>query len=152
MTIAEEARSTAQWAQTTPVGYSSSSSVDAAVAMKKTAGRSDADDASGSASSSSASVKPSLPPILREPTLEALGAALKSGAFKRIIVMAGAGISVSAGIPDFRVSCTLWAIQHLACHGTINTKHILFHGFICGCIRTVSRPCFEPIFLHSCTL
>ena len=40
---------------------------------------------------------------LLEPTLEALGDALKSGQFKRIIVMAGAGISVSAGIPDFRV-------------------------------------------------
>ena len=36
------------------------------------------------------------------PSLEALCSRLKDGRYKRIIVMVGAGLSVSAGIPDFR--------------------------------------------------
>lgn len=35
-------------------------------------------------------------------TLEEICKRLKEGAYKRVMVMAGAGISVSAGIPDFR--------------------------------------------------
>jgi NAD-dependent SIR2 family protein deacetylase len=38
--------------------------------------------------------------------VEALCDALKQGVFKRVVVMAGAGISVSAGIPDFRTPGT----------------------------------------------
>lgn len=35
-------------------------------------------------------------------TLESIAESLKSGHYKRILVVAGAGISCSAGIPDFR--------------------------------------------------
>lgn len=36
------------------------------------------------------------------PTLESLCSRLKAGRYKRTIVMVGAGVSVAAGIPDFR--------------------------------------------------
>jgi len=36
------------------------------------------------------------------PSLDALCSQLKAGRYKRIVVMVGAGLSVSAGIPDFR--------------------------------------------------
>ena len=36
------------------------------------------------------------------PSLDALCSRLKAGKYKRIVVMVGAGLSVSAGIPDFR--------------------------------------------------
>ena len=38
----------------------------------------------------------------RRPTVKELCKRLKAGSYKDIIVMAGAGISVAAGIPDFR--------------------------------------------------
>lgn len=39
-------------------------------------------------------------------TLEAIARGLSRGAFKRVVVCAGAGISVAAGIPDFRTKGT----------------------------------------------
>ena len=36
------------------------------------------------------------------PSLEALCSRVKAGRYKRVVVMAGAGVSVAAGIPDFR--------------------------------------------------
>ncbi|KAF1943894.1 NAD-dependent deacetylase sirtuin-2 [Clathrospora elynae] len=48
-------------------------------------------------------VEPTAPPqTLRECTLEALARYIKDGRAQKIVVMTGAGISTSAGIPDFR--------------------------------------------------
>jgi hypothetical protein len=47
--------------------------------------------------------EPELPPgYFDERTLDELAERLKNGEYKNIAIMAGAGISVSAGIPDFR--------------------------------------------------
>ncbi|KAK5581325.1 hypothetical protein RB653_001356 [Dictyostelium firmibasis] len=40
--------------------------------------------------------------VLKKPTIEEIAKYIKSGKCKNIIVMTGAGISVAAGIPDFR--------------------------------------------------
>ena len=42
----------------------------------------------------------------RPPSLEAVAALISSGRAKNIVVVCGAGVSVSAGIPDFRTSGT----------------------------------------------
>ncbi|EXX77550.1 uncharacterized protein OCT59_005549 [Rhizophagus irregularis] len=44
--------------------------------------------------------------ILDPPTIESVAQLIKTGKAKRIIVMAGAGISTAAGIPDFRTPGT----------------------------------------------
>eukprot|EP00878_Enallax_costatus_P005040 GHUV01005300.1.p1 GENE.GHUV01005300.1~~GHUV01005300.1.p1 ORF type:complete len:247 (+),score=58.91 GHUV01005300.1:197-937(+) len=72
-------------------------------------------------------------PVL--PTLDLAGVAqlLKSGRVKRIIAMCGAGISVSAGIPDFRTPGTglysqgvrFTADAHLTCHHSISVYSLL---------------------------
>eukprot|EP00727_Mastigamoeba_balamuthi_P006271 m51a1_g2263 putative transcriptional sir2 family protein (899) ;mRNA; r:335279-339409 len=50
------------------------------------------------------------PPVLESPTLDAIAKAVRDGVCKKIIVMTGAGISVSAGIPDFRSpNCGLYS-------------------------------------------
>ena len=41
-----------------------------------------------------------------EPTLERIAQWIKDGRFKRIVVLSGAGVSCSAGIPDFRTPGT----------------------------------------------
>ena len=46
------------------------------------------------------------PPVLSSFDLAGVAAAIKAGQCKNVIVMAGAGISVSAGIPDFRTPGT----------------------------------------------
>lgn len=51
----------------------------------------------------SSMVDDSVPPeALKERSLEAVAEYIKSGRCKRVVVMTGAGISTSAGIPDFR--------------------------------------------------
>jgi NAD+-dependent protein deacetylase sirtuin 2 len=45
-------------------------------------------------------------PLLDDFSLQAVCEKIKSGQFKKIVVMAGAGISTSAGIPDFRTPGT----------------------------------------------
>jgi NAD-dependent deacetylase sirtuin 2 len=42
----------------------------------------------------------------KDVTIEAVAKAIKEGKVKNIIVMTGAGISVAAGIPDFRTPGT----------------------------------------------
>jgi len=44
--------------------------------------------------------------ILPSPTLEGVAEAIRTGICKNIIVLSGAGISVAAGIPDFRTPGT----------------------------------------------
>lgn len=44
--------------------------------------------------------------ILAEPTLTSVCEAIKSGKFRNVVVMSGAGISTAAGIPDFRSPST----------------------------------------------
>mmetsp|Transcript_3417 Transcript_3417/g.7110 ORF Transcript_3417/g.7110 Transcript_3417/m.7110 type:complete len:418 (-) Transcript_3417:1331-2584(-) len=46
--------------------------------------------------------KPAKPALLQTKTLQDLALGLKSQEFKKIAILVGAGISVSAGIPDFR--------------------------------------------------
>ena len=51
-------------------------------------------------------VLPRSDPLNNPPSIEHIADLIKSGQCKRIIVLAGAGISVSAGIPDFRTPGT----------------------------------------------
>eukprot|EP00057_Strongylocentrotus_purpuratus_P033119 XP_790234.2 PREDICTED: NAD-dependent protein deacetylase sirtuin-2 [Strongylocentrotus purpuratus] len=59
-----------------------------------------------SAGSSGQEEKPKPEQLLKELTLEGIADFIKEGKCKKVIVMSGAGISTSAGIPDFRTPGT----------------------------------------------
>lgn len=53
---------------------------------------------------------PGTAPALSSLDLAGVAALIKSGGARRVVVMAGAGISVSAGIPDFRTKGACWFV------------------------------------------
>lgn len=68
---------------------------------------------------------PTAAPLLPSLDLEGVAALIKSGRARRIVVMAGAGISVSAGIPDFRTP------GERQCHAAWRFAWRMAHGAQC---------------------